>query len=1484
LADYNANIKVSADTKRAESELTKLQKTLNNLSDFSLKLNSKDIGRQVTQVGQQLRGIGERGAVGAVTLAAGKATTALSVLGAKFGVVGAAAAAAAGTINSTLGGVPGVITSILDQLGHIPSAFGLAAVAAMAFAPQLTKAAAGAVGLGAAVDKAVGGGVTQKFAALADGVGQLNMELNAVKATFADLLDGSTLNQLNDQLRDAVEQSGAFHSSTLEAVTAAEQLVETQRQQVREQKAINDLVRKAQGLQPQDVRDTEVARRVSQLKSRELQQQADLRLQGQINAELADYERLAAKAAAQTKSWADSLDRVARASRSGVLGNTNQLSARVEEFRRNRQSAEIARQRSAEALALESRQTGANYGLNQVPARGELFPGGNSVTASPQYRSMLNAQATTRAAATDAIAKSERTILGFQAQTLRTETSITAAKRQQQAIDERSIAAARERNALLLKQYAAEQRVANGQLDRRSRVADLRNQKSRGKDLAQRTESIALGVGFPLLFGGGVGTVAGSALGSLPMFGSGFGGQILGGAIGQIADQFAAAAADMGSALRDPITNFQKIADAGLLASKSQEFYVQKLVEVGRVTEAAAVVQAEIIKKVGATGVNDLQRLGAASDKLNKAWAELNLQMQAAIAGPLATLLEWVTSVVKLVGGRNAGIANTESIAKGLNPKDREQFLKELYKNAEGVNAFSSNLEARRAKQQEIQNRFAAKSNQPSVKSVLSAEALDQARKAAEAQADTIKSAYREGFQLQQQAHDLQRQGLDLQRRVADDIFNKQQQVFRTQIETERQRRQIAIETVDLEYRRRISNEEGRVAQVLEAEAALMRTKAQGEADLEARRRNTELDIAKQQRDTQNYVYQLNRDIDAIRRATLSFEMDVADYRLKIERQVQDQRRLDEAVPTAVGTSANTPSPIFSFKNTAAGGNIPTSIPKEQLRAWLIKQGFGRTSGDFTNRGHQTPNHILNAMDMGILGGSDAEALRRTSDMERKLAATGAFGNQLFGPIRDPYGHGAGKGGQNIHLHIPTPGGQVKMNAALWSLMQGSSSGIAPQLATAASAVRRPNIPGVPSSNIAGQASALDQRDAALKREQLTLQQQLNKLGEEAANQRVLEAARGPKDLQQRREAVSLAKAELAAIVPGSRVLQERLALEAQGLVKLQQRKEEDQRILETTTRTGAALKELVDAQAQGLANTQQQITLDREALRLTQEKQYAVERASLQSQLGVIGTGGAAGFTGGAASAYENALLQFGDPTKANEIATLTQQIDMARMATDAWHGSLQAVGSALGEAMTTGVASLINGTQSAQQVFAQFLQAVGQALSSAASQMIATYIAIGIAKLFAGLGSAGGAGGAPSVENLNAGAAQYGTGASFTMGDFGGFRAAGGPVASSSAYIVGERGPELFVPGTGGSVVPTSDLRSAMGSASGTSTTPVLNMSFQSTNIGGVEYVSRDQLEAAMAATRREASRDGAKRGMSMTLDKLQQSPGTRNRVGLR
>lgn len=119
-------------------------------------------------------------------------------------------------------------------------------------------------------------------------------------------------------------------------------------------------------------------------------------------------------------------------------------------------------------------------------------------------------------------------------------------------------------------------------------------------------------------------------------------------------------------------------------------------------------------------------------------------------------------------------------------------------------------------------------------------------------------------------------------------------------------------------------------------------------------------------------------------------------------------------------------------------------------------------------------------------------------------------------------------------------------------------------------------------------------------------------------------------------------------------------------------------------------------------------------------------------------------------------------------------------------------------------------------------------------------------------------------------------------SMGLFG-KKAGGGAVSANRPYLVGEAGPELVVPGSSGTVVPHNQLREAMNTRAGGATAAQLNMTFQTTSIGGVEYVSREQLEAAMASTRRAAVRDGARQGMSMTIDKLRQSPGTRSRVGL-
>jgi hypothetical protein len=50
-------------------------------------------------------------------------------------------------------------------------------------------------------------------------------------------------------------------------------------------------------------------------------------------------------------------------------------------------------------------------------------------------------------------------------------------------------------------------------------------------------------------------------------------------------------------------------------------------------------------------------------------------------------------------------------------------------------------------------------------------------------------------------------------------------------------------------------------------------------------------------------------------------------------------------------------------------------------------------------------------------------------------------------------------------------------------------------------------------------------------------------------------------------------------------------------------------------------------------------------------------------------------------------------------------------------------------------------------------------------------------------------------------------------SIGTFMGFRADGGPVTGGGTYMVGERGPELFVPNTSGMIVPHEALQGGGG-----------------------------------------------------------------------
>ena len=195
--------------------------------------------------------------------------------------------------------------------------------------------------------------------------------------------------------------------------------------------------------------------------------------------------------------------------------------------------------------------------------------------------------------------------------------------------------------------------------------------------------------------------------------------------------------------------------------------------------------------------------------------------------------------------------------------------------------------------------------------------------------------------------------------------------------------------------------------------------------------------------------------------------------------------------------------------------------------------------------------------------------------------------------------------------------------------------------------------------------------------------------------------------------------------------------------------------------------------------------------------------------------------------------------------------------------------VESELGSAMSNAITGLIDGTQTAEEAFSQMFKNIGAAFIDMATQMIAQALIMKVLGIFAG--GAGGGGGFGSVDSNG-----------FSFGSLVNAFASGGSTPTNTPVLVGERGPELFVPGQSGGITNNQNLRSMMdssGAKQNESSNAVTNLSFETVQIMDQQWIDRPQLEAAMAA----ASKRGAADGERRALDKLKQSPSTRRSLGL-
>jgi hypothetical protein len=169
-----------------------------------------------------------------------------------------------------------------------------------------------------------------------------------------------------------------------------------------------------------------------------------------------------------------------------------------------------------------------------------------------------------------------------------------------------------------------------GTVSKSATAAGIGDARTANANKNNRLESVLLGAGFPLLFGGGAGEVAGGVLGSF--FGKGFGGQIFLSAIGGQLDDFIAKTGELGRALNPATADVGALVKALGASGTATSKYITQLEELGKKQEALAIATKELENLVGQRGVAALKEFGQDSANLGNEFTKAMTQMQASLA------------------------------------------------------------------------------------------------------------------------------------------------------------------------------------------------------------------------------------------------------------------------------------------------------------------------------------------------------------------------------------------------------------------------------------------------------------------------------------------------------------------------------------------------------------------------------------------------------------------------------------------------------------------------------------------------------------------------------------------------------------------------------------------------------------------------------------------------------------------------------------
>jgi len=331
--------------------------------------------------------------------------------------------------------------------------------------------------------------------------------------------------------------------------------------------------------------------------------------------------------------------------------------------------------------------------------------------------------------------------------------------------------------------------------------------------------------------------------------------------------------------------------------------------------------------------------------------------------------------------------------------------------------------------------------------------------------------------------------------------------------------------------------------------------------------------------------------------------------------------------------------------------------------------------------------------------------------------------------------------------------------------------------------------------------------------------------------------------------------------------------------------------------------------------------------------KQLLIQEADLRSRLAMDKAAEPFVRAGMNMGGFVAEAMEKSDAEKPNLIRDLSAQVKQlqdelnpVKLATETITNGAFAIGDAFGQAFT----DVASGAKSTEEALADTFESIGKAFLGMAAEIIAKQLTmIALQTILKALGAIS------SGFSFAGGSAEAGLDAANQMGGVGpldagmfGFRANGGPVNANQPYIVGERGPELFIPFQQGNITSNEELEAQMretsamrlpfsGSSSSSSRTMErsyadmlretreimlpftrnseqasmiaaeretaqaisnpgpIDVRYESQVINGVEYITAEQHRKGMA--------QAAERGRALTLQALQNSVKTRSRVGI-